>query len=72
MKSTCLALNCLVPLPPGLTFHQYESSLISAVYFRHELAKMLSETSWGNKSRRHFLSREQEYVEALKAALGIW
>lgn len=33
---------------------------------------MLSKTSWGDKSRRYFLNREEEYVGALKAALGIW
>lgn len=43
-----------------------------AMSCRNELAKMLAQTPWGDKSRRHFLSREQEYVEALKAALGIW
>ncbi|KAG2435906.1 hypothetical protein HXX76_007101 [Chlamydomonas incerta] len=37
-----------------------------------KLAEMLSNTSWGDKSRRYFLTREEEYVGALKAALGIW
>ena len=32
----------------------------------------MSETSWGDKSRRHFLNREEEYVHALQGALGIW
>mmetsp|Transcript_25494 Transcript_25494/g.55452 ORF Transcript_25494/g.55452 Transcript_25494/m.55452 type:complete len:695 (+) Transcript_25494:125-2209(+) len=39
---------------------------------RSRYAKELSQTSWGDKSRRYFLSHEEEYVEALKGALGIW
>lgn len=39
---------------------------------RLELVEALSKTSWGDKSKRHFLTREQEYVQALQAALGIW
>ncbi|GAX78870.1 hypothetical protein CEUSTIGMA_g6309.t1 [Chlamydomonas eustigma] len=39
---------------------------------RLRLAKEMALTSWGDKSRRHFLTREEEYVEALKGALGIW
>lgn len=37
-----------------------------------EIARMLASTPWGDKSRRHFLSREEEYVGGLEAALGIW
>jgi acyl-CoA oxidase len=32
----------------------------------------LAATPWGDKSRRHFLSREEEYVGGLRAALAIW
>lgn len=39
---------------------------------RAKFAEALSKTSWGDKSRRHFLTREEEYVNALQAALGIW
>jgi acyl-CoA oxidase len=39
---------------------------------RAKLAEALSKTSWGDKSKRHYLTREQEYVQALQAALGIW
>ena len=39
---------------------------------RASLAAHLEAQPWGDKSRRPFLSREQEYVGALKAALGIW
>ncbi len=39
---------------------------------RGEFAKMLAATPWGDKSRRHFLTREEEYVGALQASLGIW
>lgn len=39
---------------------------------RAQFAAMLQRTSWGDKSRRYFLSREEEYTEALRAALGIW
>jgi acyl-CoA oxidase len=37
-----------------------------------ELAGILKETEWGDKSRRYYLTRTEEYVEGLKAALGIW
>lgn len=39
---------------------------------RASLAAHLEAQPWGDKSARPFLSREQEYVAALKAALGIW
>jgi len=32
----------------------------------------LQQTTWGRKDTRHFLSREEEYVGALRASLGIW
>jgi len=39
---------------------------------RAQFIEILQKTSWGDKSRRHFLTREEEYVGGLKAALGIW
>lgn len=44
----------------------------AVVVCSHRFADVLAKTSWGDKSRRHFLSREEEYVGGLKAALGIW
>ena len=42
-------------------------------YFcRSRLVAQLEKTTWGDKSQRYFLTREQEYVEGLKAAMGIW
>ncbi|GFR44234.1 hypothetical protein Agub_g5369 [Astrephomene gubernaculifera] len=35
-------------------------------------AELLASTPWGDKSRRYFLDREEEYVGALRAAFGIW
>jgi hypothetical protein len=32
----------------------------------------LSKSPWAEKSKRHSMSREEEYVAALRAALGIW
>ena len=34
------------------------------------LATELEETAWGNKARRHFLSREEEYVAGLRGGIG--
>lgn len=39
---------------------------------RQLFAEAMSKTSWGDKSRRNFLTREEEYVGGLKGALGIW
>lgn len=39
---------------------------------RAELAQALAETDWGDKSKRYFLSREEEHVGGLKAATAIW
>nr|AWK67839.1 ACOX [Dunaliella tertiolecta] len=39
---------------------------------RAQLVEALKRTSWGNKERRHFMTREEEYVEALRASFGIW
>ena len=33
---------------------------------------MLATKPWGDKTRRYFLTRPEEYREGLKAALGIW
>ncbi|KAL3130658.1 hypothetical protein ABBQ38_008049 [Trebouxia sp. C0009 RCD-2024] len=37
-----------------------------------ELAQALAESDWGDKSKRYFLSREEEHVGGLKAATAIW
>lgn len=37
-----------------------------------KFADILAKTTWGDKTKRYFLSREEEYVGGLKAALGIW
>ncbi len=39
---------------------------------RRELATFLATQPWGDKRRRYFLSRTEEYVGALRASLGIW
>ncbi len=39
---------------------------------RRELAAFLATQPWGDKRRRYFLSRTEEYVGALRASLGIW
>ncbi len=39
---------------------------------RAQLAQMLAETEWGDKSKRYFLNREEEHVGGLKAATAIW
>jgi acyl-CoA oxidase len=39
---------------------------------RRELADQLSRLPWADKSRRYFLTREEEYVGGLRAALGVW
>lgn len=39
---------------------------------RHQFAEAMSKSSWGDKSRRYFLSHEEEYVEALRGILGVW
>ncbi|EFJ46884.1 hypothetical protein VOLCADRAFT_92640 [Volvox carteri f. nagariensis] len=39
---------------------------------KQRFAEILSKTPWGDKSRRYFLGREEEYVGGLRAALGIW
>lgn len=39
---------------------------------RAQLAEMLAAQPWGDKTNRYFLTREQEYVGGLQAAIGIW
>ena len=39
---------------------------------RAQLAKLLASKPWGDKTSRYFLTREQEYVQGLQAAVGIW
>lgn len=39
---------------------------------RASLAAQLEAQPWGDKSKRPFMSRKQEYTSALEAALGIW
>lgn len=39
---------------------------------RAELVKLLAAQPWGDKSGRYFMSREQEYTDGLRAAVGIW
>ncbi|KAL6761791.1 acyl-CoA dehydrogenase/oxidase C-terminal [Haematococcus lacustris] len=39
---------------------------------RAKLLQLLSSQGWADKSRRHFLTREEEYTGGLQAALGIW
>eukprot|EP00210_Caulerpa_lentillifera_P003885 g3712.t1 len=34
--------------------------------------ELVEKTDWGDNSQRYFLSREQEYINGLKAAFGIW
>lgn len=38
----------------------------------HALIEKISKTDWGDKTKRYFLTRDQEYVGGLKAAFGIW
>ncbi|EIE26831.1 acyl-CoA oxidase [Coccomyxa subellipsoidea C-169] len=37
-----------------------------------ELADLLHQQDWGNKSQRYYQNRQDTYESALKAALGIW
>jgi len=39
---------------------------------RRELADELARLPWADKSRRYFLTREEEYVGGLRAAIGVW
>lgn len=52
--------------------HAWVSYPVGAVLHRAQFAQVLAKTPWGDKSKRHFMSREEEYVAALQAALGIW
>lgn len=39
---------------------------------KERLTKLLLSQTWGDKSNRYFLTRDQEYVQGLEAAVGIW
>jgi acyl-CoA oxidase len=39
---------------------------------KERLTKLLLSQPWGDKSSRYFLTRDQEYVQGLQAAVGIW
>ena len=39
---------------------------------RKELIDLLTTEPWGDKSRRNFLDRREEYVAGLRGAVGIW
>ena len=53
--------------------HHYACTVFEKLcMFRAELAQALAETDWGDKSKRYFLSREEEHVGGLKAATAIW
>lgn len=39
---------------------------------REELVQLLASQPWSDKTHRYFLTREQEYVGGLQAAVGIW
>ena len=39
---------------------------------RAELIELLKRQPWGDKTRRYFYSREEEHVEGLRGALGLW
>jgi hypothetical protein len=34
--------------------------------------KLLQSQPWADKTHRYFLTREQEYVNGLKAMVGMW
>ncbi|GAB4820390.1 hypothetical protein N2152v2_007436 [Parachlorella kessleri] len=39
---------------------------------KERLAKLLEQQTWGDKTNRYFLTRNEEYTDSLKAAVGIW
>lgn len=45
---------------------------LQATIYRAELAQLLAESEWGDKSKRYFLNREEEHIGGLKAATAIW
>jgi acyl-CoA oxidase len=49
-----------------------DSLVPSLLPHRERLAKLLEKQPWGDKSNRYFLTRNEEYTESLKAAVGIW
>lgn len=43
-----------------------------SVPHRAELVQYLQEQPWGDKSRRYFLTRNEEYVGGLEAITNVW
>ena len=60
------------PLAPQLTVPAVLLLLWQPRPCSAQFVAMLQKSDWGSKSRRHFLTREEEYTEGLRAALGIW
>ncbi len=61
-----------LPLPPTAHGSSPDAKPKHTKKNRASLAAHLESQPWGDKSQRPFLSREEEYVGALRAALGIW
>ena len=61
-----------LPLPPTVHGSSPDANPKHTQKYRASLAAHLESQPWGDKSQRPFLSREEEYVGALRAALGIW
>ena len=65
-------------VPPCASHRQYKTDAghthqnTQRCRHRRELAELLATKPWGDKTRRYFLTRPEEYREGLKAALGIW
>jgi acyl-CoA oxidase len=86
VERRCAALRCFrgrglvllgtwkPPRAPARTRTRTNLSPISKLITKNsaELARMLAATPWGDKSRRYFLTREEEYVGGLRAALAAW
>ena len=49
-----------------------DSDLWQRLACRERLANLLEQQTWGDKTNRYFLTRNEEYTESLKAAVGIW
>lgn len=45
---------------------------IDKIHRRQELLELLKSQAWADKTRRYFLTREEEYVGGLEAAVGLW
>ena len=79
---TCRAQNdifkigvCMRQLKPvtsfTLSFSMISEGGVSPIC-REKLLKILESQPWGKKSKRYFYSRNEEYVNALRAGLGLW